>query len=102
MNERAQFDRRPMLEVLPLPPSSQFLNVIEAVFSGMVRAVLHNSNYATLEDCKAAVTSYLADRNAAFLRNPKRAGKMIWRREPVASTFSEANNCKDPRWMGWS
>src|SRR5262249_4218903 len=33
----------PRLELVPLPSSAQFLNVIEAVFSGMKRAVIHNS-----------------------------------------------------------
>ena len=54
--------------MLPLPTSAQFLNVIESVFSGMARAVLHNSDYATLDDAKAAVTRYLDERNEAFLR----------------------------------
>ena len=100
LNDRAEFDRRPTFEVLPLPTSAQFLNVIESVFSGMARAILHNSDYTTLEDCKAAVTRYFADRNDAFIKDPKRAGKSIWGKERVSSAFSEANNCKDPKWMG--
>jgi hypothetical protein len=86
--------------VLPLPTRAQFLNVIESVFSGMARAVLHNSDYATLDDAKAAVTRYLDERNEAFLREPKRAGRTIWGKERVSSAFSETNNCKDPRWLG--
>jgi hypothetical protein len=58
LNDRASRDRRPRIETLPLPTSAQFLNVIESVFSGMARAVLHNSDYATLEDAQAAVTRY--------------------------------------------
>jgi hypothetical protein len=100
INESAELDQRPTLEVLPLPTSAQFLNVIESVFSGMARAILHNSDYATLDDCKAAVTSYFTDRNIAFIKDPKRAGKSIWGKERVSSKFSETNNCKDPRWMG--
>jgi hypothetical protein len=100
INDCAKIDQRPTFEVLPLPTSAQFLNVIESVFSGMARAVLHNSDYATLEDCKAAVTRYLTDRNDAFIKDPKRAGRSIWGSERVTSAFSETNNCKDPRWMG--
>ena len=100
LNERAALDRRPVVEVLPLPTSAQFLNVIESVFSGMARAILHNSDYVTLQDCKNAITRYLADRNAAFRRDPKRAGRTIWGKERVSPRFSETNNCKDPRWMG--
>lgn len=99
MNERASQDQRPRLEILPLPTSAQFLNVIESVFSGMARAILHNSDYATLEDAQAAVTGYFQERNEAFRKDPRRAGRSIWGKERVSSSFSETNNCKDPRWM---
>lgn len=42
LNEWAAHDKAPILKVLPLPTSAQFLNVIESVFSGLARAVLHN------------------------------------------------------------
>ena len=41
---------------------------------------------------------YFEERNEAYLRNPKRAGKKIWRSERVEPIFNEANNCKDPDW----
>lgn len=66
----------------------------------MARAVLHNSDYATLEDAQAAVGRYLEDRNDAFRREPRRAGRMIWGMERGLAGFSEANNCKDSRWLG--
>jgi hypothetical protein len=88
----------PMVETAPLPSSAQFLNVIESVFSGMARAIIHNSDYKTLDDAKAAVDRYFADRNAHFLQRPRRAGAKIWGREREVAAFSEANNCKDPRY----
>ena len=91
----------PRLKVLPLPTSAQFLNVIESVYSGMAREVLHNSDYATLADAQAAVDRYFQDRNLAFKQRPKRAGNKIWGAERVPATFSEANNCKDAGWIGW-
>jgi hypothetical protein len=36
----------PEIRVLPLPGGAQFLNVIESVFSGMARAIIHNSEEA--------------------------------------------------------
>lgn len=99
LNGRASPDGPPMLEILPLPSSAQFLNVIESVFSGMARAILHNSDYATVEDAQAAVTRYFRDRNDAFRKDPKRAGRSIWGKERVLSSFSETNNCKNPDWM---
>jgi hypothetical protein len=42
----------PTVETAPLPSSAQFLNVIESVFSGMARAIIHNSDYKTLDDAK--------------------------------------------------
>ena len=65
----------PLVELMPLPSGAQFLNVIELVFSGMSRAILHNSNYASVQECKTAIDIYFSERNRAFLENPKRAGK---------------------------
>lgn len=77
---------------------AQFLNVIESVFSGMARAIIHNSDYKTLDAAKGAIDRYFADRNAHFKLHPKRAGRKIWGKERELALFSEANNCKDPRY----
>jgi hypothetical protein len=68
----------PKIEFVPLPSSSQFLNVIEAVFSGMKRAVIHGSDYHSVDEMKSAISTHFAERNTFFLDNPKRAGKKIW------------------------
>ncbi|MFG6432739.1 IS630 family transposase [Roseateles sp. LYH14W] len=86
----------PRLELVPLPASAQFLNVIESVFSGMSRAIIHNSNYGTLDEAKAAIDQYFSSRNEHFRKTPKRAGDWIWGKERTPSTFSSSNNCKDP------
>ena len=86
----------PYVELTPLPSSAQFLNVIESVFSGLARAVVHNSNYQSVDECKMAITTYFSERNAHFKTFPKRAGKMIWGKERVKPVFDETNNCADP------
>jgi len=86
----------PRLELVPLPSSAQFLNVIESVFSGMSRAIIHNSNYASLDDAKEAIDKYFASRNERFRKNPRKAGSWIWGEERTPSAFSVSNNCKDP------
>lgn len=88
----------PFVKLMSLPASAQFLNVIESVFSGMARAIIHNSDYQCMEDCRAAIDRYFAERNQSFLRNPQRAGKKIWGSEIVKPCFSPNNNCKDPNW----
>jgi transposase len=88
----------PMVETAPLPSGAQFLNVIESIFSGLARSIIHNSNYKTLEDAQAAINMYFADRNAKFVLHPSRAGRKIWGKEREPAEFSEANNCKDPRY----
>lgn len=88
----------PIVETVPLPSGAQFLNVIESVFSGMARAIIHNSDYKTVDDAKAAIDRHFADRNSHFLLHPRRAGRKIWGQEREPSHFSEANNCKDPRY----
>ncbi len=89
---------RPQVELAPLPSGAQCLNVIELVFSGMARAVIHNSDYASVNECKTAIDRYFRERNAAFAKNPRRAGNVIWGKERELPIFSEANNCKDPRY----
>src|SRR3990170_1593364 len=88
----------PVIDLVPLPKTGQFLNVIESVFSGMAKAIIHNSNYRSLDEAKLAIDRYFEERNEYFKRNPKKAGKKIWKYELVNSIFSEAQNCKDPRW----
>jgi len=88
----------PIIEVAPLPSGAQFLNVIESVFRGMARAIIHSSDYKTLDDAKTAINRYFEKRNAHFRQHPRRAGKKIWGQERELATFSEANNCKDPRY----
>jgi hypothetical protein len=87
----------PVVATAPLPTRAQFLNVIESVFSGMVRPVIHNSNYGSVEEAKAAIDNYFGERNKFFEANPKRAGNKIWGTERIAAKFSPSNNCKDPR-----
>lgn len=68
----------PHVEVVPLPANAQFLNVIEAVFGGMKRAVICNSDYPSPQDMKEAIARYFEERNEYYRQNPKRAGNKIW------------------------
>ena len=68
----------PTLELVPLPTSAQFLNVVEGVLSGMTRAVVDNSDYPSAVEMKQAISRHLVERNEHFQNNPKRAGKKIW------------------------
>jgi transposase len=68
----------PLIELIPLPTSSQFLDVIEAVFSSMKRAVIHHSDYRGVAEMKNAISRHFTERNAYFLENPRRAGKKVW------------------------
>jgi hypothetical protein len=86
------------VDTAPLPTSAQFLNVIESIFSGMSRAIIHNSDYRSLDDAKAAIDRYFQERNTWFLAHPKKAGKKIWGKEREAAVFSVSSNCKDPRY----
>lgn len=86
----------PYVKLAPLPTCAQFLNVIESVFSGMARAIIHNSNYQSVKECKVAIDTYFTERNEHFRKHPKKAGNKIWGKERVQPEFSESNNCKDP------
>jgi transposase len=96
VNQQAVQDGFPIVKTAPLPAGAQFLNVIESVFSGMAKGIIHNSDYPSAEAAKDAIDRYFKERNDFFVRCPKRAGRKIWGHERVPSEFSEANNCKDP------
>lgn len=68
----------PVIELVPLPASAQFLDVIEGVFSGMKRAVIHHSDYPGPDEMKDAISLHFLERNAYFRENPRRAGQKIW------------------------
>ncbi|MDO3641313.1 IS630 family transposase [Mucilaginibacter sp. L3T2-6] len=86
--------RTPLVEFAPLPVSAQFLNVIESVFSGLARAVIHNSNYGSAEECRAAIDRHFMERNRHFREHPRRAGNKIWGQELVAPEFHEGRHTK--------
>ena len=98
VNRQASTDGFPIVRIAPLPTGAQFLNVIESVFSGMAKAIIHNSDYQSVEAAQDAINRYFGDRNEQFSKHPKRAGNKIWGQERVPSGFSEAHNCKDPRY----
>jgi hypothetical protein len=71
----------------------------ESVFNGMSISIIHNSDYESVDEAKAAIDRYFGERNSYFKQNPKRAGNKIWGDELVPSKFSESNNCKNPKLM---
>ena len=73
LNEQASRDGYPIVKTAPLPAGAQFLNVVESVFSGMARAIIHNSDYASVDVAKSAIDRYFAERNKHFFLHPKRA-----------------------------
>ena len=79
----------PAIELKPLPKNAQFLNVIESVFSGLARAVLHNSNYATVDDAKASIGRYFDERNKPSWRTP--SGRVRQSGAPSVSGALSAN-----------
>ncbi|MDB5141428.1 MAG: family transposase [Mucilaginibacter sp.] len=88
-------ENKPQIMMAPLPSCTQFLNVIESVFSGLAKAVIHNSNYASVTECQVAINAHFAERNWHFKENPKRAGQKIWGKEHVVPKFNETQNCRN-------
>jgi hypothetical protein len=80
-----------------LPTSSQFLDVLEAVFSGMKRAVVHHSDYQSVIELKMAVSAHFVETNAFFKESPKRAGKKIW----DVDFFQDSNNLRSGDYREW-
>jgi transposase len=89
----------PEIILVPLPSCTQYLNVIESVFSGLARAVIHNSDYQSMEECRYAIGLHFETRNRYFQDNPKRAGQKIWGNEIVVPQFSETHHARKPSGM---
>ena len=87
----------PLIELIPLPTSSQFLDVLEAVFSSMKRAVIHHSDYRDVAEMKNAISRHFAERNVHFLENPRRAGKKIWELD----FFDDTENIRSGNYREW-
>jgi len=87
----------PIIHLVPLPVSSQFLDVIEAVFSGMKRAVIQHSDYQSMHEMKNAISLHFVERNAYFRENPRRAGKKIWE----IDFFKEQENIRSGNYRQW-
>ena len=98
-NKAAAESGGPVVDTAPLPARAQFLNVIKSIFSGMARAIIHNSNYQSVAEAKAAIDRYFDERNRHFCEHPRRAGNKIWGKERVPPEFAAGNNCKDPRYQ---
>jgi len=96
-NKTKETGKGPLIEFIPLPNRSQFLNVIEAVFSGMKRAVIHHSNYQSEDEMKAAISRHFQERNDYFKANPKRAGKKIWE----IDFFQNYDNLRSGNYREW-
>jgi hypothetical protein len=89
----------PLVKLAPLPARSQFLNVIESVFSGMDKAIIQNSDYESVDAAIKALDRYFRERNEHFQKNPKRAGNKIWGKELVSPVFKEGQICKNRKWQ---
>ena len=97
-NKAATKSGGPFVDTAALPARAQFLNVIKSIFSGMARAIIHNSNYQSVAEAKAAIDRYFDERNCPFREHPRRAGNKIWGKERAPPEFAAGNNCKDPRY----
>ncbi len=61
----------------------------------MARAIIHNSDYGSVDEVKSAIDQHFKERNEYFQKHPKVAGRKIWGDELIPPQFNEANNCKD-------
>jgi DDE superfamily endonuclease len=94
LNEWAEHDLTPIIELVPLPAKAQFLNVIESIFSGFARAVIHNSDFTDLDEAKHMIDEYFANRNDFCIRHPRRAGNKIWGKERHPAVFVNPTTIK--------
>ena len=66
VNQQATQDDFPIVKTAPLPAGAQFLNVIESVFSGMAKGIIHNSDYPSARSCEGCNRSILQREERLF------------------------------------
>jgi hypothetical protein len=89
--------RNPYTQVLDLGmeifkcPNPQFLNGIESAFGVMKKAVIHHSDYQSVDEMKSAISQHFRERNEFFKDNPRRAGKKLWETDffPTPEAFHQ-------------
>jgi hypothetical protein len=64
----------------------------------MARAIIHNSDHKSADEAKSANDRHFTERNAHLRDQPSEAGKKLWGKKCEPAAFSEASNCKDPRY----
>jgi len=50
-------------------------NLKPSLLLGKARAIIHNRDYASVDECITAIDRYFHDRNKHFKENPKKLGK---------------------------
>ena len=95
VNSAAETDGAPIIKTMPLPAGAQFLNVIESVFSGMARAIIHNSDYhhpwlqlkQSIDTSKSATSIFANTRSAPGKRSGARSEfRVSSQRSTIAKT----------------
>lgn len=54
--------------ILPLPSKAQYLNTIESYFSGMKKAIIHNSDYQSRDEMINGIERYFREKNLKNLK----------------------------------
>ena len=93
----------PTVETAPLPSGAQFLNVIESVFSGLARSIIHNSNYKTMDDAKAAIDRYWEQTRCSRLAAVPsiRRGRTGWKTSYLGCCLVMSTNGKPRAYENW-
>jgi hypothetical protein len=96
INRKAVRDGYPLVWTAPCLRVPNFSTLSSQSSVELSRAIIHNSDYGSLNAAKDAIDLHFRQRNEHFLTDPKRAGNNIWGKELVPSGFQEGQNCKDP------
>ena len=99
-NQQALHHGFPIVKTAPLPAGAQFLNVIESVFSGMAKGIIHNSDYPSAEAAKNAIDRYFKERNDHFVQCPRGAWSGCQRWMLRMSGVTPDRTCRSPACRG--
>jgi hypothetical protein len=84
----------PHVKLVPLPSCAQFLNVIESVFSGMAKAVIHNSDFLPRKRHRMLSTSTSLKETKSFPRIRKGQARKSGETSAYLASFQSATIAK--------
>ena len=60
----------------------------------MAKAIIHNSDYQSVDECAGAINRYFSDRNKFYIKNPKKQATKFGEKKELNQSLAKAITAK--------